>query len=57
MAVDDTKAPGEQETATEEGVQEQASELRERHDERAGEAPDISDPEQWRKLRKEGGGA
>jgi hypothetical protein len=57
MAIDDTKAPGEQETATEEGVQEQASELRERHDERAGEAPDISDPEQWRKLPKEGGGA
>ncbi len=57
MAVDDSKAPGEQETATQEGVEEQASELRERHDARADQAPDISDPEQWRDLPKEGGGA
>ncbi|HUR85481.1 MAG TPA: hypothetical protein VMY78_09060 [Solirubrobacteraceae bacterium] len=44
-------------TATEDGVASQAEELQDKHAQNAEDAADPRDPDQWRKMPKEGGGA
>lgn len=48
---------GEEATATQEGVTEQAEELQKEHGAKVEDAPDMSDPDEWRTAPKEGGGA
>lgn len=46
-----------QETATEDGLEQQADELQRKQPKTDDDVPDITDPEEWRRAPKEGGGA
>ena len=48
---------GEEATATQEGVREQAEEIQKEHAAKVEDAPDPRDPDEWRTAPKEGGGA
>ena len=49
--------PGEEATATQEGVEEQSEDIQKEHAAKVDEAPDPRDPDEWRTAPKEGGGA
>lgn len=46
-----------EETATEEGLHNQAEELADKDTQDSGDLPDPRDPDDWRGVPKEGGGA
>lgn len=46
-----------EETATEEGLDNQAQELADKDTQDSGDQPDPRDPAEWREMPKEGGGA